>query len=81
MADASLPLSSLEEVLDESTVSACDHLFAYAELRAPILTQDMVPTSGKGLVLLRLCNKLLRSLYKTHRGQDVIAGRVLLLLT
>ena len=54
MADASLPLSSLEEVLDESTLSACDHLFAYAELRAPVLTQDMVPTSGKGLVLLRI---------------------------
>lgn len=81
MADASLPLSSLEEVLDESTVSACDHLFAYAELRAPVLTQDMVPTSGKGLVLLRIGNKLLRRLSKTHRGHSVLAGRVLLLLS
>lgn len=81
LADASLPLSALEEVLDESTVPACADLFAYAELRAPLLTQEMVPTSGKGLVLLRLCNKLLRRLSKTHREHAVLAGRVLLLLS
>lgn len=81
LADASLPLSALEEVLDESTVPACADLFAYAELRASLLTQEMVPTSGKGLIFLRLCNKLLRRLSKTHREHTILAGRVLVLLS
>ena len=43
--------------------------------------QNMVPTSGKGLVLLRLCNELLRRLSKTHPQHTMLAGRIFLLLS
>jgi len=45
------------------------------------LRQDLVPTAGKGLVFLRMCNELQRRLSVVHEEHATLAGRILLLLS
>ncbi|KOS13785.1 hypothetical protein Malapachy_1951 [Malassezia pachydermatis] len=78
--DASLPLSSLEDWMEQAPLSACMAMVSYLEIRASWLTENMVPTSGKGLVYLRLCNELLRRLSRAHTRHAAVAGRILSLL-
>ena len=61
-------------------MSACMAMVSYLEIRASWLTENMVPTSGKGLVYLRLCNELLRRLSRAHTRHAAVAGRILSLL-
>jgi THO complex subunit 1 len=63
-------------------------IFGYMESRVHLLTIDLVPSSGKALVLLRLCNELLRRVNKAkHAGFSGISstfnieGRILCLLS
>ncbi|WFD35452.1 hypothetical protein MCUN1_002306 [Malassezia cuniculi] len=79
--DAALPHTLLEDILERAPVSECSVLFSYLETRAELLGKDMLPTKGKGLVFLRLCNELLRRLAKTYSEHAVFAGRVLTLLS
>lgn len=81
MADAALPLAALEDLLDRTPIHACAELFAYAETRQALLAEHMAPNAGKGLVLLRLCNELLRRLSKMHVPQAALAGRIRTLLS
>lgn len=78
--DPTLPLSLVEELLEGLPISTCSQLFAYTESRVKPLTVDLHPTRGKGLVLLRTCNELLRRLSKPSQHHTVFAGRVLSLL-
>ena len=79
--DASLPAAALEEWMERSTIPACTQLFAYMQSRAGPLTEGMVANAGKGLVVLRLCNELLRRLSKSHSPHTVLAGQILTFLS
>ncbi|WFD43440.1 hypothetical protein MPSI1_002102 [Malassezia psittaci] len=75
--DAALPLTALEEWMEQATTLECSELFLYLETNPDRFTKGMVATSGKGLVLLRLCNELLRRLSSSYRPHTVLSGRVL----
>ncbi|PWY98107.1 hypothetical protein BCV70DRAFT_202281 [Testicularia cyperi] len=78
--DPTLPLTLVEEIMEANTIPSCSHIFDYVESRVKQLTADLHPTRGKGLVLLRMCNELLRRLSKPSQKHTVFAGRVLSLL-
>ncbi|GAC94847.1 UDP-glucose epimerase [Pseudozyma hubeiensis SY62] len=78
--DPTLPLSLVEELIESQPISTCSRLFGYTESRVQPLTIDLHPTRGKGLVLLRTCNELLRRLSKPSQQHTVFAGRILSLL-
>ncbi|OZJ04340.1 hypothetical protein BZG36_02384 [Bifiguratus adelaidae] len=78
MMDPTVPLTLIEELLDAHTIAACIRIFDYIEDRREGITKDMVPNRGKGLVLLRLCNELLRRSSKTEN--TVFCGRILMFL-
>ncbi|KAJ9474951.1 UDP-glucose epimerase [Pseudozyma hubeiensis] len=78
--DPTLPLSLVEELIESQPISTCSRLFQYTESRVKPLTIDLHPTKGKGLVLLRTCNELLRRLSKPSQQHTVFAGRILSLL-
>lgn len=80
LVDPTLPLSLVEELIESQPISMCSRLFGYTESRVKPLTIDLHPTRGKGLVLLRTCNELLRRLSKPSQQHTVFAGRILSLL-
>lgn len=80
LVDPTLPLSLVEELIESQPISTCSRLFGYTESRVKPLTVDLHPTRGKGLVLLRTCNELLRRLSKPSQEHTVFAGRILSLL-
>ncbi|KAI8989436.1 THO complex subunit 1 transcription elongation factor-domain-containing protein [Pilobolus umbonatus] len=76
--DAVIPLTLIEELFDVHTTADCEKIFDYVERRKTRLTINMVPGRGKGLVLLRMCNELLRRLSKEIN--TVFCGRILMFL-
>ncbi|KAF7730090.1 Serine/threonine-protein phosphatase 2A regulatory subunit B'' subunit beta [Apophysomyces ossiformis] len=76
--DTVIPLTLIEELFDVHTIAGCELLFNYVEKRKGRLTVNMVPTRGKGLVLLRMCNEMLRRLSKEKN--TVFCGRILMFL-
>lgn len=50
-------------------------------MRVQELTRNLSPGKGKGLILLRLCNELIRRLSRPTREHTVFVGRVLSLLS
>lgn len=80
LVDASLSLLLIEEINERLTIDSASTVFSYLESRVSWLTRDLSPSRGKGLVLLRLLNDLLRRLSKPSRSHLVLAGRVLSLL-
>lgn len=79
MGDASMPFTLLEEVFDTQTIPAAQRLFSYLETRVDRLTAGMESGKGKALVLLRLCNELLRRLSKAE--DTIFCGRILIFLS
>ncbi|KAG2185829.1 hypothetical protein INT43_002266 [Umbelopsis isabellina] len=71
-------LTLIEELLEQQTIHGCEKLFEYIESRKTKLTVNMVPGKGKGLVLLRMCNEMLRRLSKNM--STVFCGRILMFL-
>ncbi|KAJ1964780.1 hypothetical protein IWQ62_002836 [Dispira parvispora] len=78
LCDPSFPFLLVEHFCETQTLDAVVRLFDYLERRKQIFSRDMVATRGKGLVLLRLCNELLRRTSLTQHA--TFAGRVLILL-
>ncbi|RCH81885.1 UDP-glucose-4-epimerase [Rhizopus azygosporus] len=76
--DQVIPLTFVEELLDLHTTEGCEKIFDYVEQRKDRLTANMVPGKGKGLVLLRMCNELLRRMSKEIN--TVFCGRILMFL-
>ncbi|KAI9247064.1 THO complex subunit 1 transcription elongation factor-domain-containing protein [Sporodiniella umbellata] len=76
--DQVIPLSLVEELLDLHTTVGCERIFEYVEKRKNRLTVNMVPGKGKALILLRMCNELLRRLSKEIN--TVFCGRILMFL-
>lgn len=81
LVDGGLALTFIEEINERLTVDSACQVFEYLESRADVLTQDVSPSRGKGLVLLRLLNDLLRRLSKPSRSHLVLSGRILSLLS
>lgn len=78
----------VEDWLEQLPTDQCAELFSYVEAREAVLTevrratdQSMVANTGKGLILLRLCNELLRRLSKTYMPHNALAGRILAFLS
>ena len=79
--DATFPHAALGDMFERAPISECASLFSYLETRAQFLGEDMLPTKGKGLVFLRLCNDLLRRLARSYTPHAAFAGRILTLLS
>jgi hypothetical protein len=73
--DVSLPFTLLQDLFETQTIASCSHIFSWIEERAPRLTVGMVPTRGKGLVLLRMLNDLLRRLSRSG-STTILCGRI-----
>ncbi|KAI9011547.1 THO complex subunit 1 transcription elongation factor-domain-containing protein [Gaertneriomyces semiglobifer] len=73
--DPSLPFSVIEDLLDVLTIPSASRIISYLESRSAVLTSDIDPSRGKGLILLRFCNEMLRRLSKTKN--NVLSGRIL----
>ncbi|KAG4306312.1 hypothetical protein PORY_000300 [Pneumocystis oryctolagi] len=78
--DDMLPFILFEDLMDLHIVSDCNKLFDFLNSRISFLTENGINgTKGKGLVLLRLCNELLRRLSKTK--DSLFCGNVLMFLS
>ncbi|RCH78354.1 hypothetical protein CU098_001146, partial [Rhizopus stolonifer] len=76
--DTTFHLNAIEEILDIHSIGGCEMIFKYIEKRKNRITLGLEPNKGKGLVLLRLCNELLRRLSK--ETNTVFCGRILMFL-
>lgn len=81
LTESSFALTVHQEILERLPVAACIQHFDYIESRVDALTKGLVPSKGKGLVLLRFCNELLRRLSKPSSRHTVFAGRILSFLS
>ncbi|UZJ54610.1 hypothetical protein CBS101457_003930 [Exobasidium rhododendri] len=79
--DATIPLLIIEEVLERLPIEACSLHFTFIESRILDLTKGLQPGKGKGLIVLRMCNELIRRLSRPTRQHTVFAGRILSLLS
>lgn len=77
--ETGLPLALIEELFDSQTIPSCEKLFQYLESRIERITAGIEGGRGKGLILLRLCNELLRRLSKTE--DTIFCGRILIFLS
>ncbi|KAL8283934.1 hypothetical protein RQP46_005366 [Phenoliferia psychrophenolica] len=80
-ADASLPMQTLLNVVELQSIEGCHHIFNYIESRRDRLTLGMHPQKGKGPLLLRLLNELLRRLPKSKSDDVIFSGRILMFLS
>ncbi|KAI8991913.1 THO complex subunit 1 transcription elongation factor-domain-containing protein [Mycotypha africana] len=74
--DNVVPLTMIEELAEVHTTVGCEKIFNYIESRKDMITKGMVPGKGKGLILLRMCNELLRRLSK--ETNTVFCGRIMM---
>ncbi|KAJ2805787.1 hypothetical protein H4R20_001954 [Coemansia guatemalensis] len=72
--DASFAFTLLEEAMDMVSIGLAEALFGHVERRATELRRDISATGGKGIVMLRMCNSLLRRI--PHSTMSEFAGRV-----
>ncbi|PIA13584.1 hypothetical protein COEREDRAFT_83384 [Coemansia reversa NRRL 1564] len=72
--DASFAFTLLEESMDMISIGLANVLFEHIERRAAELRRDISATGGKGIVMLRMCNSLLRRI--PHSTMSEFAGRV-----
>ncbi len=80
--DPTLPPSLIEELMEAQPISTCSRLFEYTESRVKPLTVDLHPSRGKGLVLLRTCNRAAQKVvqafaraYCLRRSYPQLAGQ------
>ena len=74
--EAGLALWLVEELLDSQTIEGCRHIFDFLESRRERLVSKNF--NSKNLIMLRMCNELLRRL---SRAEDtVFCGRVFIWL-
>ncbi|EMR11306.1 hypothetical protein PNEG_00335 [Pneumocystis murina B123] len=78
--DDMLPFVLIEDLMDMQTVAECNKLFDFLNSRISSLIENGINgTKGKGLVLLRLCNELLRRLSKTKNS--LFSGNISMFLS
>ncbi|KAI8324409.1 hypothetical protein GQ54DRAFT_68836 [Martensiomyces pterosporus] len=74
VADPSFVFTLLEETMDMVSIATARDIFAHMETRASTLRKGMTATGGKGIVMLKTCNSLLRRI--PHATMSEFAGRV-----
>ncbi|GAA5962896.1 hypothetical protein JCM3765_005910 [Sporobolomyces pararoseus] len=79
--DENVPLQTLAGLFELRPISACEPLLSYIESRVEILTNGMEYQRGRGPILLRLLNDLLRRLPRSKSGPVILSGRILMLLS
>ncbi|CAJ0841482.1 5573_t:CDS:10 [Entrophospora sp. SA101] len=79
MCEYTLPLTILEELLEMQPMNVCEKLYEFLEIHKQRLLVDLKPTQGKGLVLLRLSNELIRRASKSNH--NAFRGRILIFLS
>ncbi|KAJ2236210.1 hypothetical protein H4R99_001133 [Coemansia sp. RSA 1722] len=72
--DASLAFTLLEETMDMVDMTQAGSIFSHIERRAEFLRRGVSATGGKGVVMLRMCNGLLRRIPQSTMSE--FAGRV-----
>ncbi|KAJ1798638.1 hypothetical protein LPJ75_006812, partial [Coemansia sp. RSA 2598] len=72
--DASLAFTLLEEIMDMVDMVRAGDIFGHIERRASFLRRGVSATGGKGVVMLRMCNGLLRRIPQSTMSE--FAGRV-----
>ncbi|KAJ2185019.1 hypothetical protein IW144_006562, partial [Coemansia sp. RSA 522] len=72
--DGSFVFMLLEETMDMVSISVASEIFAHVEQRAHVLRRGMTATGGKGIVMLKMCNGLLRRIPQATMSE--FAGRV-----
>lgn len=77
--DISLPLLLVEDWADGLPIWSIWHVLDFLDASQSVICRDISSTRGKGLVLLRLCNELLRRLSKSQ--DSTLSGRLLLFLS
>ncbi|GAA5874289.1 hypothetical protein JCM1840_000624 [Sporobolomyces johnsonii] len=80
-AEEVLPLNILTGLMELRPISACEPLFGYIESRVERLTKGMEYQRGRGPILLRLLNDLLRRLPRSKSQPVILSGRILMLLS
>ncbi|GAA5942151.1 uncharacterized protein JCM15063_002017 [Sporobolomyces koalae] len=80
-ADEIKPLTTLAGLMESRPISACESLLGYIETRVERLTKDMEYTRGRGPILLRLLNDLLRRFPRSKPEPVILSGRILMLLS
>lgn len=76
----SVPLILLEDIMECSSFEQCKSiLFDILENRSEVLTKDLIPNKGKALVILRICNELLKRASKSIDGP--FCGRIVFFLS
>ncbi|GAA6009688.1 hypothetical protein JCM10207_004155 [Rhodosporidiobolus poonsookiae] len=80
-ADEGLPLNILTSLMELRPITACEPLFGYIESRIDRLTKGMEYQRGRGPILLRLLNDLLRRLPRSQSTTVILSGRILMLLS
>ncbi|CAG8514218.1 2991_t:CDS:10 [Diversispora eburnea] len=79
LCEQSLALTILEEIMETQPLDVCEDLFNYLEQNKQRLLVDLKPTVGKGLILLRVCNELVRRTSKSNNNG--FRGRILIFLS
>ncbi|BGP10801.1 THO complex subunit 1 [Rhodotorula toruloides] len=79
--EETLPLSVLAALMEVRPISACEPIVAYIEARVGPLTKGMEYQRGRGPILLRLLNDLLRRLPRSQSQSVILSGRILMLLS
>lgn len=77
--DVGLPLLLVEDWADGLPIWSIGHVLDFLDASQTVICHDISSTRGKGLVLLRLCNELLRRLSKSQ--DSMLSGRLLLFLS
>ncbi|KAJ2801690.1 hypothetical protein H4S07_004865 [Coemansia furcata] len=72
--DPSLVFTLLEEAMDMVSVAVAREIFGHIERRAEVLRRNMTATGGKGIIMLKMCNNLLRRI--PYSTMSEFAGRV-----
>ncbi|GAA5900079.1 uncharacterized protein JCM6883_006085 [Sporobolomyces salmoneus] len=79
--DENVPLQTLAGLFELRPISACEPFLTYIESRVERLTKGMEYQRGRGPILLRLLNDLLRRLPRSKPGPVILSGRILMLLS
>ncbi|GAA5869362.1 hypothetical protein JCM3774_004214 [Rhodotorula dairenensis] len=79
--DDTVPLTVLAGLLELRPVSECESVLEYIETRISRLTLGMEYQRGRGPILLRLLNDLLRRLPRSQSHSVILSGRILMLLS
>ncbi|RIB09649.1 THO complex, subunit THOC1 [Gigaspora rosea] len=79
LCEQAITLTILEELMETQPLEVCEKLYSFLEINKKRLLVNLIPTQGKGLILLRLSNELIRRASKSNH--NAFRGRILIFLS